>query len=158
VLDRWLEPVVGRSTAMLAGPAHEGGAEHANELWLIIAAVAIAAVGIMIAVARLKPSRLVPKDQYPAEEGFERVLANKFYVDEAYDAAIVRPTLLASDAVLYRGLDVGIIDRIFVVGLGWQLPRFIAAVGSSLQSGKLGAYAWVLMIGVVLVLGLFTFR
>ena len=43
-------------------------------------------------------------------------------------------------------------------GLGWRLPQFVAAVGSSLQSGKLGAYAWVLMIGVVLVLGLFPFR
>jgi hypothetical protein len=60
--------------------------------------------------------------------------------------------------VLYTGLDVGIIDRLFVVGLGWQLPRLLAMLGSRLQSGRVGDYAWVLLIGVILVLGAFTLR
>ena len=45
-----------------------------------------------------------------------------------------------------------------MTAIGEDVGPLVAAVGSSLQSGKLGAYAWVLMIGVVLVLGLFTFR
>jgi NADH-quinone oxidoreductase subunit L len=116
------------------------------------------ALGIGFAVLRLRPAALVPKAQAPEEQGVERVLRDKFYVDEAYDAAIVRPTLAASEKVLYRGLDVGIIDRLFVIGLGWQVPRLFALVGSRLQSGAVGNYAWVLLIGVIVVLGAFTFR
>lgn len=88
----------------------------------------------------------------------ERVLAEKFYVDEIYDRAIVRPTLSLSRRVLFRGLDIGIIDRIMVVGFGWSLPRFLAYLGSRLQSGLVSDYAWVMVVGVILVLGAFTLR
>jgi NADH-quinone oxidoreductase subunit L len=86
------------------------------------------------------------------------VLAHKYYVDEAYDAAIVRPTLAFSEKTLFQGLDVGIIDRFFVTGLGSYVPRLFAAAGSRLQTGRVGSYAWVLVVGVFLVLGAFTFR
>jgi NADH-quinone oxidoreductase subunit L len=157
VLDHWLDPVVGPAAARLAGG--EGAPlDHSLELWLVGAAVAVSVLGILIAVRALKPAALVPKARAPEERGIERVLAQKFYVDEAYDAAIVRPTLAASRKVLYTGLDMGIIDRIFVVGLGWQVPRLFAALGSRLQTGRVGSYAWILLIGVVLVLGAFTLR
>jgi len=156
-LEGWLEPVVGSAAARIGGGISAPLA-HSTELWLVGGAVAIAALGIAIAVLTLKPARLVPKAQAPEERGIERVLAHRFYVDEAYDAAIVRPTLATSKNILYTGLDVGIIDRIFVVGLGWQLPRLLAAAGSRLQSGLVGSYAWMLLIGVILVLGVFTLR
>ena len=156
-LEHWLEPVVGASATALAS----GGAEtaHGTEWLLVGAAVAVAAAGIAYAVLRLRPAELRSKALSPAEPaGIERVLADKYYVDEAYDAAIVRPTLFASRNVLFHGLDVGIIDRIFVVGFGWQFPRLLARIGSGLQTGRLGGYAWALLIGVVIVLGAFTLR
>ena len=58
------------------------------------------------------PERLVPKAQAPAEHGFEHVLANKYYVDEVYDAAIVQPVVGVSRGLLWRGVDVGVIDRL----------------------------------------------
>jgi NADH-quinone oxidoreductase subunit L len=79
-------------------------------------------------------------------------------VDTGYDEAIVQPTLATSRHVLYTGLDVGIIDRIFVVFFGWEFPRLLARVGSRIQSGLVGTYAWVLLIGVIVVLGAFTLR
>jgi NADH-quinone oxidoreductase subunit L len=106
----------------------------------------------------LKPERLVTKDEAPDEQGVERVLRDKFYVDELYDRTIIRPTLATSDKVLYQGLDMGIIDRLFVNGLGVKLPQFLAFVGSRLQSGRVGNYAWVLLLGVIVVLGAFTLR
>jgi hypothetical protein len=86
------------------------------------------------------------------------VLANAYFVDKAYDDVIVQPTLATSRNVLYRGLDLGIIDRIFVEFFGWEFPRLLARVGSRLQSGLVGTYAWVLVLGVIFVLGAFTFR
>jgi NADH-quinone oxidoreductase subunit L len=155
-LDHWLEPVVGGATARIA--AASPPIPHGTELALVGMAVAVSAIGIGLAVVLLKPARLVPKAQAPEERGIERVLRDKFYVDELYDATVVRPTLAASDKVLYQGLDVGIIDRLFVNGFGAQVPKLFAAAGSRLQSGVVGTYAWVLLIGVIVVLGAFTLR
>ena len=171
-LDRWLDPVVGESTLRITnGVAVE---TPASTEWLLVGiAVAIAAAGIALAFARLKPASLVPKKDAPAEHGFERVLANKYFVDEAYDAVIVGPVLATSRGLLWRGLDVGIIDgitRLFIqskdddsapgttVPMGGLLPRAIGWMGSQLQSGLVGTYAWVLVVGVLFVLGAFTFR
>jgi NADH-quinone oxidoreductase subunit L len=116
-----------------------------------------AVVGIAVAAIRLRPARLVPKSRAVEEVGIERVLANKYYVDEAYDAAFVRPTYRVSRGLLWRGVDVGIIDGLAVHGSAY-LARFVGWVGSRLQSGQVGTYAWALVIGVLAVLGAFTMR
>jgi NADH-quinone oxidoreductase subunit L len=156
VLDHWLEPVVGPATvAVTGGAAH---LDHSTEYMLIGAAVAIAIAGIVIAFVRLKPERLVPKAQAPDEQGIERVLRDKYYVDELYDRTIVKPTVWASRNVLSTGIDQGIIDKLLVTYIGAGIPRMFGWLGSRLQSGQLGTYAWVLLIGVIAVLGAFTFR
>ena len=155
-LEHWLEPVVGAATATTSGGVHE--VAHSTEWALIGAAVAIAVVGILIAVTRLKPEKLVPKAQAPDEQGFERVLREKYYVDEAYDKVIVQPTVWASRNVLAKGIDQGIIDKLLVTWIGTGIPRGLGRLGSWLQAGRVGTYAWVLLIGVIAVLGAFTLR
>jgi NADH-quinone oxidoreductase subunit L len=127
------------------------------EYGLVLLAVVIAAAGIGLAWARLKPEALVPKRESPAEEGFEKVLVEKYYVDEIYDAAIVQPVVNASRGVLWKGVDSGLIDGLGVAGSAY-LARFVGWMGSQLQSGQLGTYAWVLVIGVLAVLGAFSVR
>jgi NADH-quinone oxidoreductase subunit L len=171
-LERWLEPVVGEGTLRITnGTALE--ASQSTELMLIGAAVVIAVAGIALAFARLKPQTLVPAKDAPEEHGFERVLVHKYYVDEAYDKVIVDPVVATSRGLLWRGIDVGIIDGITrmivqskdedsapgsTVPMGGLLPRAIGWMGSQLQSGLVGTYAWVLVVGVLFVLGAFTFR
>ena len=155
VLDHWLEPVVGESTARVVAGAAE--TSPGLEYGLVGLAVLIAVGGIALAFARLKPERLVPKREAPPEEGIEKVLVNKYYVDEIYDAAIVRPVVGTSRGLLWRGIDVGLIDGLGVNGTGY-LARFVGWVGSQLQSGQLGTYAWVLALGVLVVLGAVTVR
>jgi NADH-quinone oxidoreductase subunit L len=128
-----------------------------TEAFLIGSAVAIAILGMLIAFVRLKPARLVAKAQSPEEHGFERVLANKYYVDEAYDRVVVEPTVAVSRGLLWRGIDQGIIDGVLVNGSA-KLARAVGGVGSWLQSGQVGTYAWVLVVGVLAVLGAFTIR
>jgi NADH-quinone oxidoreductase subunit L len=156
-LEHWLEPVVGQAQLAVTGgtAAH---LDHATEYMLIGTAVAIAVIGIVLAFVRLKPERLVPKAQSPDEQGFERVLREKYYVDEIYDAAIVKPTIWASRNVLWTGVDQGIIDKLLVTWVGTGIPRLFGWFGSRLQSGHVGTYAWVLLIGVIAVLGAFTLR
>jgi NADH-quinone oxidoreductase subunit L len=154
-LERWLDPVVGQATQTVIGTAaHEN---VALEEILIGVAVLIGAAGIWFAFARLKPERLVPKAQAEPEVGFERVLANKYYVDEAYEAGIVRPTYEISRGFLWRFIDAGVIDGFFVNGSA-ALARAFGWVGSRIQSGAVGTYAWVLVAGVIVVLGAVTLR
>jgi len=100
----------------------------------------------------------VPKSQAPEEQGIERVLREKYYVDELYDRTIVQPTVWTSRNVLAQGVDQGIIDKLLVTWVGAGIPRLFGWFGSRLQSGQVGTYAWVLLIGVIAVLGAFTLR
>ncbi|HJQ21802.1 MAG TPA: NADH-quinone oxidoreductase subunit L [Gemmatimonadaceae bacterium] len=153
-LEHWLEPVVGESALRITHGV-EPHITDSLEYTLVGAAVAIAAIGIWIAWSRLDPARLVPKAQATPEEGFERVLEHKYYVDEIYDRGVVQPTYKTSRNLLWRGIDVGLIDGLFVNGSAW-LARGLGWIGSALQSGQVGTYAWVLVLGVLAVVGAVT--
>jgi NADH-quinone oxidoreductase subunit L len=155
ILDNWLEPVVGAATARVSGGAARVPAT--TEEMLMGIAVVIAVAGIVYAFARLKPARLVPKRDAIPEEGFEGLVANKYYVDEALDAAVVTPTYAISKNFLWRFIDTWIIDGFFVNGSAW-LANLFGQAGSRLQTGNVGIYAWVLVVGVVALLGAFTLR
>jgi NADH-quinone oxidoreductase subunit L len=154
VLHHWLEPVTG-AAALRVTEGEEAHLALGTEGVLIGIAVAIAVAGIWYAFARLKPAALVPKAQAPEATGIERVLEHKYYVDEAYDRAIVKPVVGLSRSVLWRGMDAGLIDGLLVNGSAY-LMRGFGWVGARLQSGQVGTYAWVLVIGVLAVLGAFS--
>ena len=124
---------------------------------LIGAAVVIAVAGIVFALALLKSANLLRKRDAVAETGFEGVVAHKYYVDEALDRAVVTPTYVVSRNFLWRIIDNGIIDGLFVNGSA-ALARGFGWIGSRLQTGNTGIYAWALVIGVLAVLGAFTLR
>jgi NADH-quinone oxidoreductase subunit L len=153
-LHHWLEPVTGEAALHVTG-GEEAHLALGTELALVGIAVLIALAGMLVAARRLRPEALVPKAQAPEPHGIERVLEHKYYVDEIYDRAVVRPVVGVSRSVLWRGLDTGLIDGLFVNGSAW-LTRGLGWVGARLQSGQVGTYAWVLVLGVIAVLGAFT--
>ena len=88
--------------------------------------------------------------------GLHRLLANKYYVDEAYDAAIVQPIRIVSEEGLWRGVDVRVIDGA-VNGVGEMVGR-ASDLLRRLQTGSVRAYAASLFLGVVLILGYYLWR
>ena len=82
--------------------------------------------------------------------GFARVLYRKWYVDEIYDAIIVRPIVALSRAA-WRFIDAGLIDGT-VNGAGYAARAF-GWVGAQLQTGQLNTYAFAAVMGVLLLLG-----
>ena len=155
-LEHWLSPVVGESALRITHGAAPH-ASHSTEVALIGGAVAVGAIGILIAWMRLKPARLVRKSESPESEGFERVLEHKYFVDEGYDRVVIQPTVSFSRKFLWRGVDSGLIDGMFVNGSA-HIARGFGWVGSQIQTGQVGTYAWVLVVGVLMVLGAFTLR
>jgi len=78
-------------------------------------------------------------------------------VDEGIERAIVTPTYVISRTFLWRLIDNGLIDGVLVNGSA-AAARGFGWLGSRLQTGNVGIYAWVLVVGVLAVLGAFTLR
>ena len=128
-----------------------------NSVTLQIAAVSMGLIGVLLAFAFyvLRPG--LPEAFARSMGGFYTAVCNKFFVDEIYDAAIVRPTLDGSRAVLLNGVDRGLIEGM-VNGAATQ-ARNIGGGLRQFQSGNIRSYAtWVVLGSVFLlvVLGLVT--
>jgi NADH-quinone oxidoreductase subunit L len=156
VLGAWLEPAFGLRE--LAAEGAEGAvADHASlELTLMVVSGVIAILGIALATAIWLRSRHVADSMARTFAPLHRLLLNKYYVDEIYDATIVQPIKVVSQQGLWRGFDVRIIDGA-VNGTG-ALVSGAAAVLRQLQTGSVRAYAGSLFVGVVLVLGYYLWR
>ncbi|HEX5831164.1 MAG TPA: NADH-quinone oxidoreductase subunit L [Gemmatimonadaceae bacterium] len=148
LLDRWLAPVTEAASVRLAGDAH---LSHSLEIGLVAVAVLVAVAGMLVARFALRPARLVPKAQAPASHGIGAVLEHAYSVDAGVDRVIVQPTVTFSRKLLWRGLDVGVIDGFFVNGSA-SVARFFAWAGSRAQSGNVGNYAWVIVVGVLVLM------
>jgi len=147
-LSTWLEPVTRAARAL--APEHE--LSRHTEWTLAGIAVLVALAGMVGAWRLLDPARLVPARQSPPERGLGRLLWKKYYVDEIYQAVIVRPIVWFSREVLWHVVDEDVIDGIGVNGVA-RLSRAAGWIGSRLQNGELGFYVMLFVVGVVLVLG-----
>ncbi len=146
-LHHWLEPIELASAALLPAVHLSSSTE-----WMLVAvAVAIAVVGMVGAWRLLKPESLVPARSAPAERGFARLLRNKWYVDEIYDALIVRPLGWLSREVLWKQIDQRLIDGGAVNGAA-RGARALGWANRWLQTGQVGLYVALFVVGVLLVL------
>ncbi len=131
-------------------PAHVaplGGGEGA---WAIISTLA-AIVVVVIVYQALKGKRYLPVPQAPEPSGLLRVLYRKYYVDELYDLVLVRP-FQSLAGLCWRVVDRGIIDGVLVDGVAYT-TRFGGWVISRFQTGYVGTYVLIIVLGVLIVLG-----
>ena len=150
-LEHFLEPSFGPAPA-IAEAAAEGGAETT----LMIVSVVVALAGIGISAYFFLKNRAAADSMAESFSGVHRVLENKYYLDEIYDAAVVQPILIVSEDGLWKGVDVGVIDRT-VNGVG-QAVGGTSEVLRLIQSGSVRAYAASVFLGAVLVLGYYLWR
>ena len=86
-------------------------------------------------------------------KGLYTLVYNKYFVDEIYDAAVVKPLVNGSRDVLWKGVDAGLIDGI-VNGVG-ATARGVGGVLRLMQSGNIRSYAtWVLFGSVVVIVAI----
>jgi NADH-quinone oxidoreductase subunit L len=158
IFHHWLEPVfaghagghemgVGMLShgAVTVAAAAESHGSTQLELILMVVSVVTAVAGILFA-------RMLYV-QYPGAAaaftsrlgGFYTLVYNKYYVDELYERAIVRPGYAISDKIMFRLIDTGIIEGI-VNGVG-IVARLFGATFRLLQSGVVRTYAFFMLIG-----------
>jgi NADH-quinone oxidoreductase subunit L len=146
-LERWLEPVTAPAARYFALEMPHGRIE----LFLIGAAVAIGAIGLVAGWWATLRRRTLPAAESPADTGLARVLYRKYYVDELYDRVIVRPVVWLSRVILWRGVDQGVVDGAAVNGTA-KLSRGLGWLGSRLQTGQVGVYIVLFLVGALWVL------
>ena len=116
--------------------------------------IAVLGIGLATLVWLRRPE--IATRAATAAPGLYRVLLNKYYVDEAYDAAVVQPIKIVSEEGLWRGMDARVVDGM-VNGTG-QVVGGMSAVLRLLQSGSVKAYAASTILGVVAILAYYMWR
>jgi NADH-quinone oxidoreductase subunit L len=120
--------------------------------WLLMGiSIGAAFAGIGLAIYFWIVNRAAADNIARSAGGLYRLLLNKYYIDELYDAVVVRPINRLSTTVLWKGADTALIDG-SVNGVG-KAVRGTSTVLRQLQSGSVRAYAASLFLGVVVILG-----
>jgi len=131
-----------------------GGTQAAGvslQLTLLAASGLVALAGITLGAVVFLRRPALAGASYARFTGLHRVLLNKYYVDEAYEALFVRPINLLSERGLWRGVDVRLVDG--AVNGTAVIVQAAAGTLRRLQSGAVRVYAAAFIMGVVLLLG-----
>ncbi len=127
---------------------------HGTERILALVAVGVALAGLGLAwLLYVSRPGLAPRIA-DSLGGLRAAVQNKYWIDEAYDAAIVRPLVRLSDAVLYRGVDAGAIDGAGVNGIGYLVRSVAGDALKYMQTGLAQNYLLLMLLGSIGIVGL----
>ncbi len=148
-IHRWLEPIF--TLPGVAALPHE--LPSAALSWGgFLASTVLSVGGIALAYAMYLSGAINPATIGARFTPVYRFLVHKWYVDELYNATIVRP-LAAFSRFLWRWVDIGFIDGI-VNGIGW-LVGALAQRLRRVQTGVVSNYALAIVLGTVLIVGVY---
>ena len=147
MIEKWLEPVFSPARYKILYGDHTGGL---MEYLLMFVSIAIAAAGIYTArwiyLKRTEITLSLAK-RYPR---IYRLLFNKYYVDEFYEVVVVDPLLKISNDVLWKTMDVTMIDGL-VNGSAKIIDGF-GKVFRKIQTGVAQSYAVMFIGGILFVI------
>jgi NADH-quinone oxidoreductase subunit L len=149
LLSNFLSPVLGFSRMAVPAAFEAAHLDHNTEYMLMGISVAVAVVAIVLAYLTYVAKKAVPAEESAALSPLHKLVYHKYYIDEIYDALIVRPVMWLSTG-LYRFVEKGLIDPI-VNGLG----KVTLSGGRNLrflQTGAIGFYIFAMVISIALIL------
>jgi NADH-quinone oxidoreductase subunit L len=124
--------------------------------WAKTAPLIVGTIGLFIAVLLYLLKTEIPEKIATIFKPIYLFLLNKWYFDEFYDAIFVRPAKRIG-TMLWRIGDIILIDGLGPNGVA-SVARIFAAKVSRLQTGFVYHYAFVMLIGVVGIVGWFLYR
>lgn len=138
-LEEFLSPVFEQSNAI----TQKNVLTHSTEYILMGTSVVLALIALLYAWNRFSKYQKTNKE----ETGLGKVLEDKWYFDELYDAIIVKPVLSVA-RYLNNVLEKKGIDG-FVNGVG-KAVNYGSRQIRLLQSGQVGAYILMMVLGILL--------
>ena len=141
-LEVFLEPIFANSNELVKENNPHEPLMHSKEIMLMAISVVGALAALLFAWNKFSKYEKTDKE----EIGVGKILANKWYVDELYDAVIVKP--LQSIAAFFnniierKGID-GMVNGVGkAVNYGSRQIRL-------LQSGQVGTYVLLMVVGIL---------
>lgn len=140
----WLSPVFAPAELKLS---FYGSHSHLQEILLMVISVALAITGILGAryIYMKKPSIAVSFSNRFRKA--YKILLNKYYIDEVYDATVINPIVKVSDAFLWKINDNKIIDGV-INGTASMIDSISGRI-KKFQTGVAQFYALVMILGIV---------
>jgi NADH-quinone oxidoreductase subunit L len=150
--SEFLAPIFGLGET--AAPALDEAAAHNLEFTLMAVAIFTALLGIAVAYWLYVRQPKKPDELAKSMQPVYKTLLNKYYVDELYAWAVVRPLVWLSENVLWKIVDVEAID-----GTVNGIAHGARSVGDTVrhtQSGNTRSYGvWVVVGALAVILILF---
>jgi NADH-quinone oxidoreductase subunit L len=122
---------------------------HETEWTLMGLAVASAAAVIFFAYTLYMKHKVLPVEKEEQLKKWQKLIYNKYYVDEIYDM-IIRKPLDAISTAFYKFFDLQIVDGI-VNGVGTAV-KSIGSVVRLAQQGNIGFYVISMVMGIVFII------
>jgi NADH-quinone oxidoreductase subunit L len=142
-LNDFLAPIFATSKAVMENTGRVHEVSHSTE-WIL---TGVSTVAILITVI-FAWKKFSAKPDTQEAEGFGKVLANKWYVDEAYNKVVVNP-LNKLGGFFNSVIELKVIDGL-VNGVG-RLVNYGSRQLRFLQSGQVGSYVFLMVLGMLLI-------
>ncbi len=126
---------------------------HGLERGLGAVAVGTATLGFLLAFLFYVRKPGIPAAIASKLSGAHETLKNKYYVDEIYDSAIVRPLVALSDKVLFQKIDAGLIDGLAINGSANSVRNLAGRGLKHLQTGMTQSYIFFMIVGTIAIVG-----
>ncbi|MFA5833397.1 MAG: NADH-quinone oxidoreductase subunit L [Bacteroidota bacterium] len=146
--EEFLEPVFAGANEKMILPVHDSAA---LELGLMAASVALGLLGMYAGWKIFTEKTEIAESVAKKFSGFHKLLWNKYFVDEAYDAVVVTPMKKISDKFLWKIVDVKIIDN--ALNYSAKLVEATSNIFRRIQTGVVQSYAIVFVAGILFVIG-----
>jgi NADH-quinone oxidoreductase subunit L len=143
-LEHFLSPVIAKN-----GSVEHHHLSHSTEYILMGVSVAAAVVSIIAAYVIFVANKAVPNPDGSYDSGLHKLVSNKYYVDEAYEAIVTKPLNVLSTAT-HKFVEVSGIDAIvnFVGEAVIMKGKYVRYV----QSGNTGVYLISMVAGVIILI------
>ncbi len=141
-LEHWLEPVI---------PSHDPNTftSSVSVEYGLMAFSSIVAVAAIVFAWKTYTNLKGADARKTKHAQLHETLENKWYVDEVYESAFIKPIYELS-MKLWKNIDVAVIDR-FILGLG-RVTQWSGQAARTIQTGSLQLYAVMILFGLLLTL------
>ncbi len=140
LLSDWLQPVIKYSEVSILS--------HTAEYVLMTLAVALAAITIYFAYHKFVKQGALPIADSSQLKGLNKLVYNKYYIDEAYTSIIQKPIDAISKAFAFF-VDNKIIDSI--VNLFKDLVDSLSSLIRRMQAGYIEVYLFAMVISIIII-------
>jgi NADH-quinone oxidoreductase subunit L len=144
-IGHFLNPVFEKSQVLL----EEVQLSHTTEYALMAFVVGLTLVLIFVAYTTYVKRGAVPVADGESTSSLHKLSYNKFYVDQIYDALIVKP-LFHLSAFVEKYIEKAGIDKL-VNGIGVSIDGS-SRMARLLQNGNIGFYIFAMVISIILIL------